>query len=63
MPLLLYLKYSSFLDGQQHRRYHLIYPVISNVAFPVKILLNAGAFIQNNAFTINGGGHLLEATL
>ena len=29
----------------------------------IKILLNARAFIQNNTFTIEGDGLLLEATL
>ena len=29
----------------------------------VKILLNARVFIINNAFSVEGDGHLLEATL
>ena len=32
-------------------------------AYTVKILLNARAFIINNAFSIEGNGLLLEATL
>ena len=38
-------------------------PTCFRFAYTVKILLNARAFIINNAFSIERDGHLLESTL
>ena len=45
-----------------NRKLQFIWAILSVIS-TVKILLNARVFIINSAFSIEGDGHLLEATL